>query len=206
MSRKEYWKNGELTDDQEWMRDVRAATYVTLPNPTGIEDEMEANVWKDGHIEYNLREWVYDGEVENNRPNGQGVLVGDRRHGNRRYEGLFINGIYVSDEEQFDGEITLHVKSGHKSWTVYSDGEWEYNEEDIVAKLGQLNIDGFWSYEITSIKKDCITIEYYNEKYELRPDNPLHLSKEIEGHEYSDGCVYDGDDYSLTLTWKDQNK
>ena len=206
MSRKERWEKGELTDNQEWQRDYRASTKVTLPNPTGIEDEMEANVWKDGHIEYNLREWVYDGEVENNRPNGLGVLVGDRRHGNRRYEGLFIDGIYVSDEEQFDGEITLHVKSGHKSWTVYSDGEWEYNEEDIVAKLGQLNIDGFWSYEITSIKKDCITIEYYNEKYELRPDKPLHLSKEIEGHEYSDGCVYDGDDYSLTLTWKDQNK
>lgn len=202
MSRKEHWEKGELTDNQEWRRDVRASTKVTLPNPTGIEGDLEANVWKDGHIEYEYMEWVYEGEVENNRPNGQGVLVGDRRHGNRRYEGLFIDGIYVSDEEQFDGKITLHVKSGHKSWTVYSDGEWEYNEEDIVAKLGQLNIDGFWSYEVTSIKKDCITIEYYNEKYELRPDKPLHLSKEIEGHEYSDGCVYDGDDYSLTLTWK----
>ena len=81
--------------------------------------------------------------------------------------------------------------------------DWEYKEEDMQAKLGPLNIDGFWSYEITSIKKDCITIEYYQEKYELRPDKPLHLSKEIEGHEYSDGCVYDGDDYSLELTWKE---
>ena len=202
MSRREHWNKGELTDAQEWKRDCRASTKVTLPNPTGIGDELEANVWKDGHIEYQYSEWVYDGEVKNNRPDGQGVLVGDRRHGNRRYEGLFVDGVYMSDEEQFDGEITLHAKSGHKSWTVYSDGEWTYNEEDIVAKLGPLNIDGFWSYEITSIKKDCITIEYYNEKYELRPDKPLHLSKEIEGHEYSDGCVYDGDDYSLTLTWK----
>lgn len=201
MSRKEHWQKGELTDNQEWQHDYRASTKVTLPNPTGVEGKLEANVWKDGHIEYEYREWVYDGEVKNHRPNGQGVLVGDRRHGNRRYEGLFIDGIYVSEEEPFDGEITLHVKSGHKSWSTYSDGEWKYNEEDIVAKLGRLNIDGFWSYEIISIKKDCITIGYNDKKYELRPDKPLHLSKEIEGREWSDGCVYDGDNYSLTLTW-----
>lgn len=202
-SRKECWEKGELTDRQKWQRDYRASTKVTLPNPTGVEEEMEANVWKDEHIEYNLREWVYDGEVKNNRPNGQGVLVGDNYHGNRRYAGLFIDGIYVSNEIPFDGEIMLHVKSGHSYWSVSGDGEWKYKEEDIVAKLGQLNIDGFWNYEITSIRKDCITIEYYDEKYELRPDKPLHLSKEIEGREYSDGCVYDGDNYSLTLTWKD---
>jgi len=202
MSRKEHWVKGELKDAQEWRRDVRAATQVTLPDPTGLEGELQANVWKDGHIEYKFREWVYDGEVKDNRPNGQGVLVGDRRHGNRRYEGLFIDGVYVSDEEQYDGEIRLHVKSGHKSWTVYSDGKWEYKEEDIMAKRGRLNLDGFWGYEITSIKRDCITIEYYDKKYELRPDKPLHLSVEIEGREYSDGCVYDGDDYSLTLTWQ----
>ena len=164
---------------------------------------MEANVWQDGHIEYNYKEWIYDGEVKNNRPDGQGVLVGDRRHGERRYEGIFIDGVYVNDNEQLDGEIMLHVKSGHSSWSISGSSDWEYKEEDMPAKLGRLNIDGFWSYEITSIKKDCITIGYYNKEYELCPDKPLHLSNEIEGHEYSDGCVYDGDDYSLELTWKE---
>lgn len=201
MSRKEHWKSGELVEANEWTRDVRAATQVTLPDPTGLEGEMKANVWKDGHIVYGYDEWVYDGEVKDNRPDGQGVLVGDRRHGKRRYEGMFVDGVYVSDEEQFDGEITLHVKSGNKSWTVYSDGEWKYTEEDIVAKPGRLNLDGFWGYEITSIKADCITIEYYDKKYEVRPGQPLHLRNSIDGHEYSDGCVYDGDDYSLELTW-----
>ena len=201
MSRKEHWETGVLTDDQEWKRDSRASVEVTLPNPTGVGGEMLANVWGDGHISYNHDEWVYDGEVKDNRPDGQGLLVGDRRHGNRRYEGLFIDGVYVSDEEHYDGIVMLHVKSGHKHWSAYSDGDWKYNEEDIQAKLGRLNLDGFWGYEITSIKKDCITIEYYDKKYEVRPDKPLHLSKEIEGHEYSDGCVYDGDNYSLELTW-----
>ena len=200
--RREHWQNGALTDDEEWKYDERAATRVTLPDPTGVEGELEANVWADGHIVYGYDEWVYDGEVKNNRPDGQGVLVGDRRHGERRFEGTFIDGVYVSNEEQFEEEITLHVKSGHKSWTVYSDGDWKYTEEDIVAKRGRLNLDGFWGYEITSIKRDCITIEYYDNKYEVRPDQPLHLYKEIEGREYSDGCVYGGDDYSLELTWK----
>lgn len=95
----------------------------------------------------------------------------------------------------------LHAKCGHKSWTVYSDGDWKYKEEDIKAQRGRLNLDGFWGYEITSIKQDCITIEHYDEKYEVRPGHPLQLYKEIEGDERSDGCVYDGDDYSLTLTW-----
>ena len=202
MSRKEHWEKGKQTDNQEWRRDYRSSTKVTLPDPTGVDDELEANVWQDGHIEYKYREWVFDGEVKNNRPHGKGVLVGDRRHGERRYEGIFIDGVFVN-EDAFTGEIMLHVKSGHQSWSIGGSSDWEYEESDIQAKLGCLNVDGFWSYEITSIKEDCITIEYYGKKYELRPDHPLHLYKEIEGDEYSDGCVYDGDDYTLDLSWKE---
>ena len=166
-----------------------------------MDEELEANAWKDGHIEYKYKEWVYDGEMKDNRPNGQGVLVGDHRHGERRYEGIFIDGVYVSKDKQPDGEIMLHVKSGHSSWSISGSSDWKYKEEDMPAKLGRLNIDGFWSYEITCIKKDCITIGFYDKEYELRPNKPLRLLNEIEGHEYSDGCVYDGDDYSLELTW-----
>jgi hypothetical protein len=96
----------------------------------------------------------------------------------------------------------LHVKSGHRHWSISSTDDWEYEEEDMQAKLGSLGISGFWSYEITRITEDCITIEFYKERYELRPDQPLNLFSEIEGDERSDGCVYDGDDYSLELTWK----
>lgn len=201
--RTEHWVNGKLADDREWQYDTLAATRVTLPDPTGVEGILEAAIWADGHIEYNYREWVYDGEVKNNRPDGQGVLVGDRSHGERRFEGRFADGIYVSNKETFDGEITLHVKSGHKSWSVGGSSDWKYTEEDIIAKRGRLGIDGFWNYEITSIKQDCITIEFYDEKYEVRPGQPLSLYKEIEGREWSDGCVYDGDDYKLELTWKE---
>ena len=204
--RTEHWEKGQLVDDREWQRDNRFSKKVTLPDPTGIGSEMAAYVWTDGHISYNHEEWTYDGEVKNDRPEGQGVLVGNSYHGRRRYEGLFVDGRYVNEEETFTGKIILHVKSGHKHWSVYSDGEWKYEEYDIEAKLGKLGIDGFWNYEITKITQDAITISYYNETHTLTPDNPLNLPiSRIEGHEYSDGCVYDGDVYSLELTWKIKN-
>ena len=200
--RTEHWEKGKLVDDREWQRDNLFSKKVTLPNPTGIGGEMLANVWADGHISYNYGEWVYDGEVKNDRPDGQGVLVGNDYHGRRRYEGLFTDGQYA-EEETFTGKVMLHAKSGHKHWSVYNDGEWKNEEYDIEAKLGTLNIDGFWNYEITKITQEAITISFYNETYTLTPDNPLNLPlSTIEGHEYSDGCVYDGDAYSLELTWK----
>jgi len=200
--RTEHWEKGKLVDDREWQRDNLFSKKVTLPNPTGIGGEMLANVWADGHISYNYGEWVYDGEVKNDRPDGQGVLVGNDYHGRRRYEGLFTDGQYA-EEETFTGKVMLHVKSGHKHWSVYNDGEWKNEEYDIEAKLGTLNIDGFWNYEITKITQDAITISFYDKTYTLTPDNPLDLPiSVIEGHEYSDGCVYDGDNYSLELTWK----
>lgn len=200
--RTEHWEKGKLVDDREWQRDILFSKKVTLPNPTGIGGEILANVWADGHISYNYGEWVYDGEVKNDRPDGQGVLVGNDYHGRRRYEGLFTDGQYA-EEETFTGKVMLHAKSGHKHWSVYNDGEWKNQEYDIEAKLGTLNIDGFWNYEIVKITQNAITISYYNETYTLTPDNPLNLPlSTIEGHEYSDGCVYDGDAYSLELTWK----
>lgn len=199
--RREHWEKGKLVEAGEWRRDWRASKRVTLPDPTGVGAEMQANVWADGHISYNHNEWVYDGEVKNDRPDGQGVLVGDDYHGKRRYEGKFVDGQYVNDEETFMGKVMLHVRSGHKSWSVYSNGEWKYNEYDIEAKLGKLDLDGFWNYEITKITQEAIIISFYDETYTLTPDQPLHLFKSIDGDEYSDGCVYDGDDYSVDLTW-----
>lgn len=199
--RTELWERGVLKTAQKWQRDRRAAVRKTLPDPTGAGREMEADVWQDNHIEYCGDEWVYDGEMKDGRPEGQGVLTGSRRHGNRRYEGRFTDGVYVSDEAPFDGEIRLHAKSGHKSWTVYSDGEWKYEEKEIVAKIGSLDFSGFRGYEITDIKADSITVAYYEKTWVLRPDEPLHLYEAYEGREHSDGCVYDGDDYCLHLTW-----
>ena len=99
-------------------------------------------------------------------------------------------------------EVRLQIRYGHRHWTVYTRGEWEYETIERVYKLGDiLQIDGFYGYKITEISDVRIVIEFYEEKYVLTHDEPIHMFSEIEGREWSDGCVYDGDDYSTDVTW-----
>ena len=99
-------------------------------------------------------------------------------------------------------EVRLQIRYGHRHWTVYTRGEWEYETIERVYKLGDiLQIDGFYGYKITEISDVRIVIEFYEEKYILTHDEPIHMFSEIEGREWSDGCVYDGDDYSTDVTW-----
>ena len=73
----------------------------------------------------------------------------------------------------------------------------------MVAELGDLKFIGFGSMKIARIEKNCITLTRWDkDTYQLTPGETLKLSDTIEGREWSDGCVYDGDDYKLELTWK----
>lgn len=54
---------------------------------------MIAKVWN-GHIEYDWKTWVYDGEMKDDRPEGFGVLVGNKGDTRgHRYEGEFKDGL-----------------------------------------------------------------------------------------------------------------
>ena len=223
--RTECWKDGRLEEAPEWKRDVRAAKCVELPNPWGGTNTHEANVWADGHIEYR---WlaVYDGAVVNDRPEGWGVLVhadndgtryeGEfhegRLHGKGVYdcpelgihqEGVWVNGVF-QEENPATEPITLHARHGHQSWSVGGSGDWEYEESDVVVELGRLGVFiGFGSLKVERIEKNCITLSYHgSETHLLTPGDTLRFYAEIEGREWSDGCVYDGDDYSLVITWQ----
>ena len=102
--------------------------------------------------------------------------------------------------------IILHARHGHSKWSVSQQGDWKYEESDFEAKLGDLYFIGFGSLKIIRIEKNCITLtEYGGKNYLLTPGESISLSVEIEGHEWSDGCAYDGDDYTLELTWKTNN-
>ena len=46
-----------------------------------------------------------------------------------------------------------------------------------------------------------ITLAHHGSTYVLKPGKSLQFYAEIEGREWSDGCVYDYDNYSLTITW-----
>ena len=102
--------------------------------------------------------------------------------------------------------ILLHAVWGTRHCSVSGDGEWKHEESDIEVKLGKLYFMGFYDIEITRIDPDCITFVQGKEPSRtLIPGGRIHFSAEIEGREWSDGCVYDSDDYSLTLTWATSN-
>ena len=225
--REEHWENGNLTKAEDWKRDSRAAKYLTLPEPFG-KGENRALVWQDGHIVYVSGDWVYDGEVKNDRPEGHGVLTSDAfategqhyegefheglAHGKGvfenskagiRQEGTFVKGRY-QEPNAVDGPVMLHARHGHSAWSISSQGGWKHEEKDFEAKLDRLPFSGFGDIKIARIEKDCVTLtDYYGNVKTLRPGETVRYTAEIEGREWSDGCVYDGDDYSLELTWKD---
>ena len=228
MCRSERWENGEQKEAKEWKRDDRAAKSVELPDPFG-QGKSQAKVWRDGYIDYSHGEWTYEGEMAYDRPQGKGVLTGGiYRHEGERYEGEFHagrchgQGVYVNEQAGIrqDGEwrngvfqephaatvpIMLHARHGHKSWSISGSSDWKWEESDFEAALGTLNFTGFRSVKIVRIEKNCITLTSYDRTELLTPGETVSFYAEIEGREWSDGCVYDGDDYSLELTWVTSN-
>ena len=100
-------------------------------------------------------------------------------------------------------KVKLQIKHGRCHWTVYTRGEWEYDEPiEQEYKLGdQLKMFGFYDYRITEITDDHIVIESNDDKRILTHEKPVYIVTEIEGREWSDGCVYDGEDYSTEISW-----
>ena len=227
MFREERWEQGTCVEAEEWKRDTRAAKKLSLPQPFG-EGETNALVWRDGHIEYNFGEWMYDGETKDDRPDGKGVIMGYYSYKGQRYEGefykgrvhgqgvfentkagirqegTFVEGAY-QEPNPATGTIILHARHGHSSWSISRQGDWKYEESDFEAKLSRLPFLGFGDISIVRIEKDRLTLtDYCGYVKELHPGETIHYTAEVEGREWSDGCVYDGDDYSLDLTWIDR--
>lgn len=228
--RSEEWKKGEMVNAQEWKYDIGASKRLDLPDPFG-QGMTYAYVWAigrtKGHIEYAKGEWVYDGKMADNRPEGLGVLVGDDfRHEGCRYEGefhegrcygkglfentkagirqegTFVEGVYQEPNAATE-PITLSVKWDKSHWSTGGGDSKKHEEYDMEAKLGRLSIVGFGDIEVARIEKGCITLTRWGDTFLLTPGSTLHFSAEIEGREWSDGCVYDGDDYDLELTWRE---
>lgn len=226
--RNELWEDGKMKEATDWEYDIRAAKSRLLPDPFGTKIKIDAEIWADGHICYG-GQWIYDGEIKNNRPEGHGVLVGGFEKEGCRYEGDFHkgrchgNGVFDNEKAGIrqEGEwieglflepnaatrpIRLHARHGHHEWSTGGSHPWEYHESDFTAQLGKMDFDGFSSFEIVRIENNCITITHWRDTYLLTPGETLHLNMEIEGREWSDGCVYDGDDYTLDLTWAKKDK
>ena len=227
MCRHEQWEHGQLKEAGAWKHDLSAAQSMDLPHPFG-QGQTRAHVWKDGYIEYGLGEWIYEGQTAANRPEGKGTLTGGRYyhegecykgefhdgycHGQGTYvnekagitqKGTWVNGVF-QEKNPVKEPIILHARHGHQSWSIGGSSDWEYEEEDFEPKLGRLGcFIGFSNLEVARMEKNCLTLTRRGEKtFLLKPGETLHFSAEIEGREWSDGCVYDGDSYTLDVTWR----
>ena len=101
-----------------------------------------------------------------------------------------------------DKEITLRVEYGRRHWTVYDDGETQWQTISLPAALGNLPIDKFQGYRIVEIAQDRLVIACGDETHILTPGKTIVISREIDGREWADGCVYDGNTYTLKITWQ----
>lgn len=221
MSRKEQWEKGELVEAQEWRHDRRSAKQLELPCPIINHRSQEAFVWPDGHIEYSDSS-IYDGDVANDMPEGRGVLtlsdgaryegefheglshgkgVFDHKEDGIHWEGTWVNGKFQAPNAATK-PVILHAQHGRSDWEVGHHDPWKFEESDFEPELGALRFLGFGNIKITSIEKDCITLTRYGKTFLLKPGEQVGFLAEIEGREWSDGCVYDGTEYKLVLTWK----
>ena len=219
--RDEVWEEGELKEAKEWVRDTLFAKHLKLPQPMLENRVLYAYVWADNFIRYENC-WWYEGDILNDRPEGKGILgygssaryKGEfhegRCHGqgifddekmNIHQKGTWINGAYQEPHAPAS-PITLHIRHESSSWGMTTKNERKSNEYDIIAKYGELDAPGFSTIELVRIEKNVITLKYEDTPYLVTPEQPLHLKCVVEGREWGDGCVYDGVDYYIDITWK----
>lgn len=219
----QHWENGELVESKPEKWDYRGSTRVMLPDPFTADSTMDAFVWN-GHIKYHNK-WVYDGEIADNMPNGKGVLVGDDiGTRGRRYEGEFKDGfchgkgVYTFGDIRQEGEWTngvfqnpdapaqaptLHFKWFHNEWSMGGRDDNEDKKWNTEAKPGKLEIQGFYGIKIESIGQDEIFFADYDRIISLKKGEEIHFHNSIDGYEDHDGCVWDGDEYDLIISWKE---
>jgi hypothetical protein len=65
-----------------------------------------------------------------------------------------------------------------------------------------MTIEGFRSVSIEKICSNAIVFkEYGGDVKILTPGESVRFENSIDGYEDHDGCVWDGDDYVMTITW-----
>ena len=71
-----------------------------------------------------------------------------------------VNGVF-QEANLPEQPIVLHAKYGHCHSTVYTKGEWEYEESDLEVKTGCLgDFIGFYGVKVERIERDKITLAH----------------------------------------------
>lgn len=215
------WKAGKPQEPDRWEHDPQGARRIHVElDPYGRPFGHDILLWPDGHTQWGYG-YHYEGDLKDGLPEGHGVFHDDA---GRRYEGEFHEGLChghgtysFGDIEQrgrwergrfLDGKeptvpITLKVNWRHMHCSP--SGERLEGEEEwtIDAKAGELNLPEYTGgITVELIEPGQIILSTYGQRLKtLTPGKSVGYLHEVEGREWSDGCVYESDEYSITITW-----
>ncbi|MBP3203132.1 MAG: hypothetical protein J6M31_05950 [Bacteroidales bacterium] len=215
------WENGTLKEEKAGYSRI-TCKKGQLPDPFGTNALLDACIW-DERVDYNHGQWIYEGPLQENLPHGKGVLYGNSYDTKgRRYEGSFKNGLLhghgilstgdlcqegqwykgeFQEEEAPEAPIWLEINQTESEWEVYSKDKDFHSQEKLEAKVGAVHFSGFGGMRIDRVTKNAIHFCWRRETRILFPGETLNYYNEIEGREWSDGCVYDGTEYYLHIHW-----
>ena len=103
-----------------------------------------------------------------------------------------------------EGQIILKAICTEDHWIAYGPGYEDENAKEVVAKVGPFPQKYFPNLVIEEIDDDRIVISEGTDgsKRVLTRQSSVSFHYEIEGREWSDGCVCDGSDYYAQIIWE----
>ncbi|MBP5527768.1 MAG: hypothetical protein J6X79_04855 [Bacteroidales bacterium] len=226
MKKSDIWEEGapqEKYDYNRWKHDDEGARRIPVEcDPYGRPYGRDILLWPDGHTQWGYG-FYYEGGQKDGLPEGRGVFYDDC---GRRYEGEFHEGLchgegtYTFERAgitqsgrwergRFLGScqpaaaIMLKVCWSHDHCSpsgTFADGDEEWT---IEAKAGTLDLPEYTcGITIEAIEPERIIVTSYGtDPRELTPGKTVRYFREEEGREWSDGCVYESDEYSIAITW-----
>lgn len=216
------WKNG-APQEPSWEHDEQGARHIHVAlDPYGRPFGHDILLWPDGHTQWGYG-YHYEGGLKEGLPEGHGVFYDDA---GRRYEGEFHEGLCHGegtytfpaagiaqtgrwergrflDGKEPTAPILLKVHWQHNHCSPA--GEFPQGEEEwtVEAKLGELDLPRYTDgLTIEAIESGRIVVSCYGHDIkQLTPGQTVGYLREVEGREYSDGIVYESDEYSIRITW-----
>ncbi|MBR5843434.1 MAG: hypothetical protein IKY75_02495 [Bacteroidaceae bacterium] len=212
--RDEYYKEYELERVEREKWNPACAVEKSIPNPINPEEKITARVWGN-HIEYGYRsEMMYDGDVVDDMPYGQGIFKDVRSQAyidgkmcdtwRFTYEGAFERGcchgrvVFTDHEKNTTQECEwkngLSVSATHVTlryeWTRVLEGEYDIRTGTVeIGGVGmKCPFDGFEYIRLLEVSASQIVFTVCEP---LRPGGSMCLKNEL---------TYDLK-YSLNLYW-----
>ena len=200
--RDEYYKGYDLDCIKNECWDKSRAEKMTLPNPINPQDELVAHVWSN-HIEYGYQSnMIYDGDVVDGMPHGQGVLKDVRSQAfidgkmcntwRFTYEGAFERGrchgrvVFTDHEKNTTQECEWKNGLSVSATPVTLRYEWKrILEGEVDIRTGTIEIGGvgmkcpFDGFEYIRLLEVSASQIVFTVCEPLRPGGSMSLENEL---------------------------